>query len=461
MRYTDVAIVGGGLAGSTAAAMLGRAGVPALLIDPHPVYPPELRCEKLGGEQLELLRKTGLADATLRATTLDGEVWEARFGYVVCQKPSDQHGVMYDTLVNTVRAQIPPGVETICAKASAVTVSSERQRIVLSNGEEISARLVVMANGLNVGLRYTLGIKRHVVSECHSITLGFNVEPVGRAAFDFPALTYWPKWSSARMAYLSIFPINGAMRANLMVYRDMTDPWLSEFRQAPEETMLAMMPGLRGMMGEFRVSGPVKIRPADLYVTEGHLQPGIVLVGDAFSTSCPAAGTGTTKVFTDVERLCNVYIPQWLATDGMDAGKIAEFYSDPEKVECEARCLAKAYHLRSLSTDNGLSWRAQRWARFIVRLSQGTWRAIRGRPSIGSMPRRLTAKQPAHPGHGGLAQADQLIPGLLMPARLDEEAPGLIPEPGTSAEVWSGGRESTPHVQFAEPSPGHRAAPTR
>src|SRR5450759_4271189 len=60
MRYTDVAIVGGGLAGSTAAAMLGHAGVSALLIDPHTVYPPELRCEKLGGEQLDLLRKTGL-----------------------------------------------------------------------------------------------------------------------------------------------------------------------------------------------------------------------------------------------------------------------------------------------------------------------------------------------------------------------------------------------------------------
>src|SRR6266567_4968858 len=116
MRYTDVAIVGGGLAGSTAAAMLGRAGVPALMIDPHASYPPELRCEKLGGDQIDLLRKTGLAEITLRATTLDGEVWEARFGYVVAKKPSDQHGIMYHTLVNTVRAQIPPSVETIFAK---------------------------------------------------------------------------------------------------------------------------------------------------------------------------------------------------------------------------------------------------------------------------------------------------------------------------------------------------------
>lgn len=403
MRYTDVAIVGGGLAGSTAAAMLGRAGVPAMLIDPHTVHPPELRCEKLGGEQLDLLRKTGLADATLRATTLDGEVWEARFGYVVAKKPSDQHGIMYDTLVNTMRAQIPQNVATIHAKASGISNGPERQKIALSNGEEISARLVVLANGLNVGLRHTLGIRRRVISECHSVTLGFDVEPVGRATFSFPALTYWPKRSSARMAYLSMFPIGEAMRANLMVYREMPDPWLQRFRQAPEETMRALMPGLQRMMGEFKVSGPVNIRPADLFVTDGYLQPGIVLVGDAFSTSCPAAGTGTTKVFTDVGRLCNVYLPQWLATDGMGTEKIAEFYSDPEKTACEARCLARAYRLRSLSTDNGLSWRARRWARFMIRLSQGMWRSIRKRLSAGTMPRNPAAKPDAHPGHGSLA----------------------------------------------------------
>src|SRR5258708_37061897 len=193
MRYTDVASIGCGLAGSTGAAMLGRPGTPAVLIDPHPVYPPELRCEKIGGEQLDLLRKTGLAEPTLRATTLDGEVWEARFGYVVTKKPSDQHGIMYDTLVNTVRAQIPPSVETIFTKVSGISNSDERQQVTLSNGEQISARLVVLANGLNIGLRTMLGIERQVISSCHSITLGSDVEPVGRAAFDFPALTYWPR----------------------------------------------------------------------------------------------------------------------------------------------------------------------------------------------------------------------------------------------------------------------------
>lgn len=397
MRYTDVAIVGGGLAGATAAAMLGRAGVAACLIDPHVTYPPELRCEKLGGDQLELLRRTGLAEQTLGATTLDGEVWEARFGIVVAKKPSDQHGVMYDILVNAVRAQVPSSVELIQGKAYAIATGGDRQKITLANDEIVSARLVVLANGLNIGLREMLGMQRRVISSCHSITLGFDIAPVGRAAFEFPALTYWPRRPAARMAYLSIFPIGEKMRANLMVYRDMTDPWLRDFRHAPEATMMALMPGLQRMLGDFRVSTPIRIRPADLCATDGYLQPGVVLAGDAFSTSCPAAGTGTTKVFTDVERLCNAHIPAWLATDGMDVDKIKQFYDDPAKVDCEARSLAKAYHLRSLSIERGLPWRAGRWTRFAVRLAQGVRYATRKRLPPGSA-------RPKHRAIGGQSQ---------------------------------------------------------
>ena len=387
MRYTDIAIVGGGLAGSTAAAMLGRAGIPAILIDPHTMYPPDLRCEKISGDQVNILRRTGLAEATLRAATLDGRVWLARFGYLLDKKPSDQYGIMYDTLVNTMRTQIPDDVETIHAKAIAISTSAERQKVALSNGEEISARLVVLSNGLNVGLRHTLGIERRVISECHSIMAGFDLTPVGRSTFDFPALTYYPERSHDRMAYLTLFPIGNVMRANLLIYRPMTDPWFRQLRAMPEQTLLEMMPGLRKIAGKFKVTGQIKIRPADLYESSGHQQPGIVLVGDAFATSCPAAGTGTDKVFTDVERLCNHYIPDWLSTDGMDTDKIAAFYDDPVKRACDAASTAKAYHLRSLSTDNGLTWRARRWARFMARAGEGLLRQLRDRPTAGSSTR--------------------------------------------------------------------------
>src|SRR5260370_2895776 len=121
------------------------------------------------------------------------------------------------------------------------------------------------------------------------------------------------------------------------------------------------MPGLRKLVGDGEVSD-VKIRPVDLYVSTGYRQAGLVLVGDAFGTSCPAAGTGTSKVFTDVERLCNVHIPRWLATDGMDAGKISRFYDDPEKAGSDIASGSRAYYVRSLALDNRFPWRLRRLA---------------------------------------------------------------------------------------------------
>ena len=302
--------------------------------------------------------------------------------------PSQQHGILYDALVNAIRAQISGDIESIFSKVISISAGPERQKLVLSNGDEISARLVVLANGLNVGLRHQLGIERRIVSACHSISLGFDMVPVGRTTFDFPAMTYFSERPSDRIPYLSLFPIGSRMRANLFTYRQIDDPWLQQMRRAPAQTLKASLPRLGRITGEFEIAGDVKMRPADLYVSTGHRQPGMVLVGDAFETSCPVTGTGTDKVFTDVERLCNVHIPNWLATDGMDETKIAAFYDDPVKSACDAWSRAKAYSFRSVSIDNSLYWKAQRWARFVAWFCEGTLRQLRTPP--GPEPRSRT-----------------------------------------------------------------------
>src|SRR5207302_3724739 len=103
------------------------------------------------------------------------------------------------------------------------------------------------------------------------------------------------------------------------------------------------------------------------------------------------AGTGTGKVFTDVERLCNVYIPRWLATQRMGAEKIAAFYDDPVRSTYHAHSIEKAFHLRALTIEPGLVWTARRWARFVAgvarnalrRVSKDTERAVPPRSQSG------------------------------------------------------------------------------
>jgi hypothetical protein len=58
-------------------------------------------------------------------------------------RAGDQRGIFYAPLVNTVRAQIPSAVAFIEAKATEMSTSASRQTVTLSNGDRISARLVV------------------------------------------------------------------------------------------------------------------------------------------------------------------------------------------------------------------------------------------------------------------------------------------------------------------------------
>ena len=382
MRHTDVVIAGGGLAGSLAAAMLGRAGIDAVLVDPHSVYPPDFRCEKLDRVQLQTLQLTGLADAVASVSTPDQECWVARLGRLVDKLPGEQQrGIRYDTLVNTVRSQIPDCTEFIHAKVIDIATGAERQTVKLSTGAEIAARLVVLATGLNIGVRQKLGIDREVISPGHSISIGFDIQPAGRPGFPFSSLTYFTERASDRMAYITLFPMADTMRANMFVYRDLHDPWLKQFRDKPRETLNALWPKLHEMMGDFAVTGFVQIRPVDLYVTKGYRQNGIVLVGDAFSSSCPAAGTGARKALVDVERLCNVHIPRWLASPGMGEAKIAAFYDDPIKRACDALCEKKAFQLRSYSIDTAPRWVALRWAKFIAHWGRGLLRRLNAMPA--------------------------------------------------------------------------------
>ncbi|HEV2155290.1 NAD(P)/FAD-dependent oxidoreductase [Bradyrhizobium sp.] len=363
----DIAIVGGGLAGSLAAAVLARAGHRVALIDKRAVHPDEFRVEKIGGHQLEMFRRLGFIDALANAGCSYDRVLNIREGKVVDVSVGQAYGLPYADLVGMARSQLPDPSSLIVDEVAAITAGDDIQHLALASGRRVEARLVVLATGMAGALGYKLGIKRRVLAERHSVSFGFTIARRDGAPFDFDALTCYGERTADGVDYLSLFPVRAGMRANLFMFRDPTDPVMRDLRRDTEATLLRLLPGLQPFLGDFRVIDRVQNWVMDLSIVEGHLQPGIVLIGDAFQTNCPAAGTGVARLLVDVERLCTEHAPRWLATDGMGTEKISQFYSDPAKIAADQQSLKMARFRQALTSRNDISWDVRRRLHFLRR----------------------------------------------------------------------------------------------
>ncbi|WP_027551217.1 NAD(P)/FAD-dependent oxidoreductase [Bradyrhizobium sp. Cp5.3] len=363
----DIAIVGGGLAGSLAAAVLARAGHRVALVDKRAVYPEEFRVEKIGGQQLDMIRRLGFIRGLENAGCLYDRVLNIREGKVVDVSVGQAYGLPYANLVAMARGQIPDPSSLVVDEVTAVSCSDDVQHLELASGQRVSARLVVLATGMAGVLGYKLGIRRRVLAERHSVSFGFTIARRNGGPFDFKALTCYGERTSDGVDYLSLFPVPAGMRANLFMFRDPTDPVMRDLRRDTEATLLRLLPGLQPYLGDFHVMDRVQNWVMDLSVVEGHLQPGVVLIGDAFQTNCPAAGTGVARLLVDVERLCTEYVPQWLKTAGMGTDKISQFYSDSDKVAADLQSLKMAHFRQALTSRNDISWDVRRRLHFLRR----------------------------------------------------------------------------------------------
>ncbi|WP_375161032.1 FAD-dependent oxidoreductase [Bradyrhizobium sp. RDT46] len=363
----DIAIVGGGLAGSLAAAVLARAGHRIALIDKRAVYPDEFRVEKIGGHQLAMLRKLGFLDALENVACRYDQVLNIREGKVVDVSVGQAYGFPYADLVAMARSQMPDPSGLIVDEVTAISCSDDVQHLELASGRRVTARLVVLATGMAEAVAYKLGIRRRVLAERHSVSFGFTIVRQDGRPFDFEALTCYGERTADGIDYLSLFPVHAGMRANLFMFRDPTDPIMRELRREPEATVLRLLPGLRPYLGDFRVVGRVQNWVMDLTVVEGHLQPGFVLIGDAFQTNCPAAGTGVARLLVDVDRLCTEYAPRWLMTAGMGQEKISQFYSDRDKIAADQQSLKMARFRQALTSRDDIGWDVRRRLHFLRR----------------------------------------------------------------------------------------------
>lgn len=172
---TDIIIIGGGLAGISAATALTRNGFEVTLISTHDRHPPDFRAEKIAESQMNLFERIGLGDVARAHTTAFDGVWVQRFGRIVERSTTREYSSDYSDLVNTLRRALPPQVHTIIGRVSDIQTGPERQEVILSDGRRFSGRLLVVATGLGDAVRKKLGVEREVLSPAHSLCCGFDL----------------------------------------------------------------------------------------------------------------------------------------------------------------------------------------------------------------------------------------------------------------------------------------------
>ncbi|HVY34059.1 MAG TPA: NAD(P)/FAD-dependent oxidoreductase [Caulobacteraceae bacterium] len=350
-----VIVVGGGIAGSLLALVLGRAGCAVSLIDLKREPSPDFRNEKLGIDQIQRLDDLGVLPCFEQA------VWGDDPGALAALTlpPLKDCGARYDQWVSRLRAALPPTVQFVEGKVDQIDTSDDRQSVTLSDGSHIDGRLVVLATGRGERLRAGLGIRRQTISEKHSLCLGFSVKPRDGEPLSFQAQVLLGR-SGDRIAYATIFPMREEIRVNVFSYRDIADPWVAELRRDPVGALGRALPEAAAALDGMDVVRDLEVRSTDIYGVGGHIRPGVVLLGDAFHAPCPSSGTGMTRILNDVALLAQVYLPQWLATPGMDAAKIARFYADPIKRRVDQMSLHRSLRGRDVVVSQSPYWRARR-----------------------------------------------------------------------------------------------------
>lgn len=309
----DVAIAGGGVAGSSLAVLLGRAGLSVVLVEQHR-FPREKTCaEGLMPAGVAVLERMGLGAA------LTG----ARFG-----------GVRYHGWGLRIEAAFPPRAEMAAfglgqrrlhldaalfeaARATPGVTARESVRVdgplmdngrvtgLLTEGQPLRARLVVAADGPRSMVRRRVGLDgRPRARPRLGLRAHFRLAP-GVPAGDLVEVFVGP----GHEIYATPLPDGEISVAALTTPDALPGRPAAAFRTLTEQHQ-ALAAKLDGAAQVSDLAGQL---PLESRARRG-LHPGLVLLGDAAGFVDPVTGGGMAQALQSAELLANVLAPHGRAT---------------------------------------------------------------------------------------------------------------------------------------------------
>jgi len=309
----DVAVVGGGMVGATAALALARAGFATALLEARAPQPwnaadeVDLRVVGLAPSSIDLLNELGVWTSIREARSgpyAHMHVWDGESGAAIDFDAVDEGRDLLGHIVenNLVQwtlwqALEAAGVRRLCpAEVRGIEPREDRVTLALADGESLSARLVVAADGAASPLRGMLGIatrdrdyaQRAVVA--HVGTERVHGQTAWQRFLPSGPLALLPL-ADGRSSIVWSLPEDKAQRVLALDDAD----FMRELGVASDFRLGRIVSTTR------RAAFPLKLRLAESY------QAGrCVLLGDAAHAVHPLAGQGVNLGLRDVVELRDV-----------------------------------------------------------------------------------------------------------------------------------------------------------
>ncbi|MBB4120469.1 UbiH/UbiF family hydroxylase [Martelella radicis] len=320
MSDYEIAVVGGGPAGMISALALARAGRSITLVAPSPKAG-DHRTTALMDHSIALLARLGLwkairpeaaalktmriIDGTgrlVRAPTVafrSAEIDLEAFGYNI------PNAVLVTKLAQAVEAE--PNITHLETTADAIAVGKDAVELTLADGRDVSAELVVGADGRRSKVRQSADIAVRQWSYRQSaVVLNFS----HALSHDDISTEF-----HTRGGPFTQVPLPDRNRSSLVWVMDTPD---AEAMAARTETEIAaaIEERMQSLLGAVTVEGPVQKWPLSSMVANRFGKGRMVLVGEAAHAFPPIGAQGLNLSLRDIMRLARML-------DGIDGSKIS------------------------------------------------------------------------------------------------------------------------------------------
>lgn len=317
-RRADVVVVGGGIAGSAAAAALAGRGLDVVVLERQYEFRDRVRGENMQPWGVVEMRRLGLEDVLLGA---GGGYCERAVLYDELRTPAEAEaaalplGMMVEGVPGTINvghpqacaallrhaeergARVVRGIGDVeVAPGSAPTVTYELD----GNLCQIQARLVIAADGRQSTVRRRLGIPLHNVES--GVLLGGMLVRDDSWPVDVEVL------GTEGDVHFLIFPRpNGFVRLYLARDRDADVGGSERAARFLDAFRLTCCPGASSL-AEAEVSGPCAYFQGSDSWSDRPYADGVVLVGDAAGWSDPIIGQGLSVALRDARQVVDIIL---------------------------------------------------------------------------------------------------------------------------------------------------------